>query len=110
MCINIDGPSLDNLDTGKFVSDCIESTVTSRHLNGHNSSRTETHEEADGNVVLKGQNKTKTFEDYFGCIHLFFLTLMMRSYFSALVDTIEARMLYFLLQKLFFFCRSCFQY
>ena len=52
MCINIDGPSLDNLDTGKYVSDCIESTVTSRHLNGHNSSRTETHEEADGNVVL----------------------------------------------------------
>ena len=52
MCINIDGPSLDNFDTEKFVSDWIESTVTSRHLNGHNSSRTETHEEADENVVL----------------------------------------------------------
>ena len=52
MCINIDGPSLDNFDTEKFVSDWIESTVTSRHLNGHNSSRTETHEEVDENVVL----------------------------------------------------------
>ena len=52
MCINTDGPSLDNFDTEKFVSDWIESTVTSRHLNGHNSSTTETHEEADENVVL----------------------------------------------------------
>ena len=57
---NIDGPSLNNLDTEKFVSGWIKSTVTLRHLNGHNSSRTETHEEADENViVLKGQNKRK---------------------------------------------------
>ena len=53
---NIDDPSLDNLDTEKFVSGWIKSTVTLRHLNGHNSSR----KEADENViVLKGQNKTK---------------------------------------------------
>ena len=32
MRVNIDGPSLDNFDTEKFVSDCIESPVTSRHL------------------------------------------------------------------------------
>ena len=77
MAINIDGPSLDNVDTEKFVSDCIESVVTSRHLNGHNSSRTETHEEADENViVLQGQNKIKTSQDYFVSIY-FFLTLMM---------------------------------
>ena len=50
--INIDGPSLDNFDTEKFVSDSTESAVTSGHLSGHNSSRTETHEEADQNVVL----------------------------------------------------------
>ena len=50
--INIDGPSLDNFDTDKSVFDSIESDVTSRQLNGHNSSRTETHEEADENVVL----------------------------------------------------------
>ena len=57
---NIDDPSLNNLDTEKFVSGWIKSTVTLRHLNGHNSSRTEAHEEADENViVLKGQNKTK---------------------------------------------------
>ena len=35
MHINIDGPSLDNFDSEKFVSDCIEFDVTSRH-NGHN--------------------------------------------------------------------------
>ena len=44
MYITIDGPSLDNFDPEKFVSDWIESTITSRHLNAHNSSRTETHE------------------------------------------------------------------
>ena len=57
---NIDDPSLDNLDTEKFVSGWIKSTVTLRNLNGHDSSRTEAHEEADENlIVLKGQNKTK---------------------------------------------------
>ena len=44
MRINIDGPSLDNFETEKFVSNWIQSAVTSRHLNGHNSSRTEIHE------------------------------------------------------------------
>ena len=52
MNINIDDPSLDNLDSEKFVSDWNESAGTSRHLNGHNSSRTETHEEADGNFTV----------------------------------------------------------
>ena len=41
MHINIDDPSLDNCDTVKFVSDWIESTITSSHLNGHNSSTVE---------------------------------------------------------------------
>ena len=31
MLINIDGSSLDNIDTEKFVSDWIEYVVTSRH-------------------------------------------------------------------------------
>ena len=44
MHINIDGSSLDNCNTRKFVSDSIESAVTSRHLiNGCNSLRTEKH-------------------------------------------------------------------
>ena len=47
MCINIDGPSLDNFDTEKLVFDQIESAATLRQLNGHNSSRTETHKEAN---------------------------------------------------------------
>lgn len=51
MVINIYGPSLDNFDTEKFVSDWTESAVTSRHLNGHNSSRTEAHEEANENFI-----------------------------------------------------------
>ena len=38
MRINIDDPSFDNFDTEKFVSDWIESAVTSSHLNGHSSS------------------------------------------------------------------------
>ena len=42
MYINIDGWSLDIFDTENFVSDWIKSAVTSRHLNGHNSSRTKT--------------------------------------------------------------------
>ena len=50
--MNIDGQSLDNFDTEKLVSDLVESAVTSRHLNGHNSSRTETHEEADEKVMV----------------------------------------------------------
>ena len=50
--INIDGPPLDNFDTEKFVSDWIESVFTLKLLNGHNSSRTETHEEADENVIV----------------------------------------------------------
>ena len=52
MHINIDGSSLNSFDTGKFVFDQIESTITSRNLNGHNSSWAETHEEADENVIL----------------------------------------------------------
>ena len=52
MHINIDGSSLNSFDTGKFVFDQIESTITSRNVNGHNSSWTETHEEADENVIL----------------------------------------------------------
>ena len=52
MRINIGGPSLDNFHTEKFVSDSSESAVTWKHLNGHNSSRTEAIEEADQNVVL----------------------------------------------------------
>ena len=52
MHINIDGSSLNSFDTGKFVFDQIEFTISSRNLNGHNSSWTETHEEADGNVIL----------------------------------------------------------
>ena len=43
MRINIDSLFLDNFDTEKFDSDWIESVITSRHLNAHNSSRTETH-------------------------------------------------------------------
>ena len=43
MHINIDGPSFNNFDTEKFVSDWIESAVTLRNLNSHNSPRTETH-------------------------------------------------------------------
>ena len=51
-------PSLDNINTEKFVSDWIESTGTSRHLNGHNLFRTETHEEADENfIVYKDETK-----------------------------------------------------
>ena len=87
MHINIDGPSSDNFDTEKFVSDWIESAVTSRHLNDHNSCRTETHEEADEKLfVLKWQNKIKTLLDYFICIYCFFLTFIIRDYFLALVD------------------------
>ena len=41
-----------NFDTEKFVSDWIESSVTPRHLNDNNSSRTETHEEANENVIV----------------------------------------------------------
>ena len=42
MRINIDGPaSSDNFDTEKFVSDWIESTVTSKQLNGYNLSQTD---------------------------------------------------------------------
>ena len=52
MRVNMDGPYLDNFDGEKFVSDWIESVVTSRHVNGHNSSWTETREEADKNVFV----------------------------------------------------------
>ena len=51
MRINIDGPSLDNFDTEKFVFNQIESAVTSRHLNGRNPSRAETLEEVNENVI-----------------------------------------------------------
>ena len=53
MCINIYSQSFDNFDTDKFVSDWIKSPVYSRHLNRHNSSRTETHEEPDENFFYK---------------------------------------------------------
>ena len=52
MCINTDGPSFNNFDTEKFVSDWIESAITLSHLNCHGSSRTETREEADENVIV----------------------------------------------------------
>ena len=52
MRINIDGPSLDNFDTETFVSERIESAVTLTLLNGHNSPRTETHEEGDENAIV----------------------------------------------------------
>ena len=52
MRVNIDGPYLDNFDAEKFVSDWIESAVTSTHVNGHNSSWTETREEDDKNVFV----------------------------------------------------------
>ena len=72
MRIKIIGASLDNFNTEKFVSDWTDSTVTLRHLYGHNSSRTETHEEADENITfLRRQNKTKTLQDYFVCIYFF---------------------------------------
>ena len=51
MHINIDGPSLDNFETENLII-LIEFTITLRHLNGHNSSRTEAHEEADENVIV----------------------------------------------------------
>ena len=50
--INIDGPSLGNFDTENLFSHWSESAVTLRHLNGHNSFRTETHEEANENVIV----------------------------------------------------------
>ena len=50
--IDTDGPPLDNFDTEDFFSDWSESTVILRHLNGHNSFRTETHEEANENVTI----------------------------------------------------------
>ena len=52
MRIKIIGASLDNFNTEKFVSDWIESTVTSSHLYGHNSPRTETHDETDDNIIV----------------------------------------------------------
>ena len=74
MRINIDVPSLVNFVTEKFVSDWIESAVTSRHLNVYNSSRSIAHKQADENVIaLKGQNKKKTLQDYFAYIYLFFI-------------------------------------
>ena len=50
--IDTGGSSLDNFDTEDFFSDWSESTVILRHLNGHNSFRTETHEEANENVTI----------------------------------------------------------
>ena len=52
MHINIDGLSLYKFEFEKFISDWIESTITLRHLNGHNSSGTETNEEADENAIV----------------------------------------------------------
>ena len=50
--INIDGSSLGNFDTEECFSDWSESAVTLRHLNCHNSFKTETHEEANENVIV----------------------------------------------------------
>ena len=66
MRINIDGSYLNNFDTEKLVSDCI--AVTRIHLYGHNSFRTETHEEAQENIIDLYR------QDYYNCI--FFLTWM----------------------------------
>ena len=86
MCINIDGLSLDNFDTENFISDWIESAVTSIHLNGHNSSRTETHEKLTKMLLLyKGKTKQKYFKIIL-FVFIFFLTWMMWSYLLALVD------------------------
>ena len=52
MCININGSFLDNFDAEKFVSDWIDSAVTLKHLNGHNSSRIEIHEKVDENIIV----------------------------------------------------------
>ena len=88
MRINIDVPSLVNFVTEKFVSDWIESAVTSRHLNVYNSSRSITHKQADENViVLKGQNKKRHCKIIlFTFIYFLFFTWMMWSSFLALVD------------------------
>ena len=67
MRINIDGSYLDNFDTEKLVSDCIEFAVTRTHLYGHNSFRTETHEKAQENVIDLYR------QDYYNCIYFFFL-------------------------------------
>ena len=91
-------------------------------LNDHNSSITETHEEAyEKVIVLLRQHKIKTLQDYFVCIYFFlflgwcevvFLALVDMSYLIIRVDNaIEASyriilysiIVYFLLQKLFFF-------
>ena len=79
MRINIDVPSLVNFVTDKFVSDWIESAVTSRHLNVYNSSRSITHKQADENViVLKGQNKKRHCKIIlFTFIYFLFFTWMM---------------------------------
>ena len=50
--INIDGPLLVSFDIKKKSSHWSESIVTLRHLNGHNSLRKETHEEANEHVIV----------------------------------------------------------
>ena len=78
MHIYIDGPSLDNFDTEKFVYDWFGSAVTLRHLNAHNSSRTETHEEANENVILLyRQIKIKALQNHSVSIYFYFVTWMM---------------------------------
>ena len=67
--MRINDPSLENFETEKIVFNRIESAITSRHLNGHNSSRTETHEVSDENViVLQEQSKIKLLQDYSVCV------------------------------------------
>ena len=94
MRINVDDPSLHNFDTEKHVFDWIESTVTSRHLNGHNSSRTEKHEEADENVIfLYGQNRlfASIFFSYLDDVKLFLALIDMNYLIIIIVEnTIEA--------------------
>ena len=50
--ININGLSSDNFDTEKIVPDWTDFIVNLSHLNGHISSRTETHEETDESVIV----------------------------------------------------------
>ena len=67
--MRINDPSLENFETEKIVFNRIESAITSRHLNGYNSSRTETHEVSDENViVLQEQSKIKLLQDYSVCV------------------------------------------
>ena len=82
MCINIYSPSFDNFDTDKFVSDWVKSPVYLRHLNRHNSSRTETHEEPEEKFFFtRAKQNLKKRQDYFLSMCYFFLSWMTCGYF-----------------------------